>query len=252
MGAGCGVRRFTAPCLVLLLSAVACGGATTASSTSQATTSSTAGATTTVATIPATTTIAATTTTITTTAATTPTTTTTAAPTTVITTTTTTTVAPTTTATTTTMATTTTTADPAADRITAAQTVAGRYRGEWNNTTFGSSGAIVVEFSVDAATATATPTIDLGGFVFGGDDPPAASFVIDLRDEPPYAVDSPLLGGVTASLDADGTFTITTEDAPSDRIGAVTIEGLFDAAGGGTPSASMGNAPASSSTTHQP
>lgn len=83
--------------------------------------------------------------------------------------------------------TTTTTQAPAATEapagnplVEAALELVGTHTGEWNNTTFGTSGAIELTVDVDEATEMALVTLDLGGFVFGGDDPDPIMYELDL------------------------------------------------------------------------
>ncbi len=145
----------------------------------------------------------------------------------------TTTTAPTTTAaTTTTAAATTTTAeisttteDPVAYRVTLATILAGEWTGEWRNTTYGSTGEVLVDVRVDGAARTATITIDLGGAVFGGGDPEPFEVTVDLSAAPPYAASTALLGEITLSMTDTGAFTLAAADVPAEGIATLSATG---------------------------
>jgi len=108
----------------------------------------------------------------------------------------------------------TTTQDATAARVAAAQELEGDYQGEWNNTKFGSTGAIEVSFEVDADAAFGLLTIDLGGNVFGASDPDAFVFEIDLTREGPYEGTSDLFGEFMVEVSEDGTVTLTAPEVP--------------------------------------
>jgi len=84
--------------------------------------------------------------------------------------------------------------------------VAGTYAGDWNTTTFGSTGPIEMEFSVDGEAAFALVTLDLGGNVFGAADPVPVVFEIDLATEEWLGGGQELLGEteLTVTPMADG------------------------------------------------
>lgn len=145
-------------------------------------------------------------------------------------------------ATTTTAAESTTTQDATAARIAAAQELEGDYAGEWNNTTFLTTGSIEVSFEVNADAAFGLLTIDLGGNVFGASDPDPFLFEIDLTQEGPYEGTSDLFGEFTVEVAEDGTVTLTAPNVPGLNLpleiegtsvdgvfeGTYTIEGLAD------------------------
>ncbi len=54
--------------------------------------------------------------------------------------------------------------------------------GTWTNTNFASSGKIDVELSFDSNTNMLEASVDIGGNVFGGLDPDAEKFEVDLSD----------------------------------------------------------------------
>ncbi|MEX1207084.1 MAG: hypothetical protein WEE36_00550 [Acidimicrobiia bacterium] len=91
--------------------------------------------------------------------------------------------------------------DGTAARVAAAQALEGEYEGEWNNTTFGSTGPVTASIVVDPDAALATFTLDLGGNVFGAADPDPFTVEIDLSQEGPYQFTTELMG--------DGEFTMT-------------------------------------------
>jgi hypothetical protein len=85
--------------------------------------------------------------------------------------------------------------------VASAQELEGEYEGEWNNTTFGSTGPVAASIAVDPDAALATFTLDLGGNVFGAADPDPFTVEIDLSQEGPYQFTTELMG--------DGEFTMT-------------------------------------------
>ncbi len=113
----------------------------------------------------------------------------------------------------------------------AASAFAGDYAGQWNNTTFGSTGAVVTTIEVDEEAETATVTMDLGGFVFGGDDPDPIVTVMDLTMEPPYETTNQLLGDATVEFAVDGTLTLTAPAVPGLDGLTLIVEGVPDPAG---------------------
>jgi hypothetical protein len=136
----------------------------------------------------------------------------------------------TTTATITTAATT-TTADPAAPRIALALVFAGEWEGDWDNTTYGSTGPATLTVAVDPEARTATLIIDLGGSVFGEGDPEPFEFVADLTAASPFVAATPLLGDVTFEVDAVGHFTLTALDVPGAGIASFEARGIADPEG---------------------
>ncbi|MEQ1872524.1 MAG: hypothetical protein ABL953_02255 [Ilumatobacteraceae bacterium] len=129
---------------------------------------------------------------------------------------------------------TTTVVDPAAARIATAEEIAGTYTGEWTNTTFGSTGTINATFTVDAITAIASLSMDLGGNVFGSPDPDALTAEFDLNGEGPYAGTSELFGDYTVEYSA-GHLKFTAPAVPGVGNLEMTIEGDFaDGAFSGT------------------
>ena len=137
-------------------------------------------------------------------------------------------------ATTTTMAATTTTADAGAERAAAAAAVAGTYRGDWNNTTFGSTGAIEATLDIDVDARLGILRLDLGGFVFGGSDPDPLTVEFDLTVAGPYPGSTELFGAFTMDFVA-GRLTIVAPAVPGVGGREMIIEGdLADGAFTGT------------------
>ncbi len=116
---------------------------------------------------------------------------------------------------------TTTTAEEIDPALEAALAGAGTYVGTWSNTTFGSEGPASMTFAV-AEDGTVSIDWDLGGFVFGLDDPDAESQTLNVADiTDGLTFTTALLGEVTVSVNEDFT-SMTTEapDVPAARIEA--------------------------------
>jgi hypothetical protein len=109
----------------------------------------------------------------------------------------------------------TTTEDPVAYRVTLATILAGEWVGDWRNTTYAGTGAVLAGIRVDADGLTATVTVDLGGAVFGGDDPAPFELVVDLSAAPPYTATTALLGEITLVVTDTGSFTLEAADVPA-------------------------------------
>lgn len=103
--------------------------------------------------------------------------------------------------------------------------LAGDWEGEWRNLTFGSVGPIVATVTVNDDAGFLLANIDLGGFVFGAQDPDPAVIELDLVAGPPYERPGSLLGQTQTQIAADGSFTVTAPDVPGDRIASMVIEG---------------------------
>ncbi len=137
--------------------------------------------------------------------------------------------APTTTSPPPTAETTSTTAiDEMAARLTWARAFAGTYTGEWRNLTFGSTGSIETEVILDENARTLTLTTDLGGSVFGGNDPDPETFIIDLTAGTELRQTSPLFGDVTVKIDSDGRVVVVGEDTPAPGIARIELTGRVD------------------------
>ncbi len=97
----------------------------------------------------------------------------------------------------------------------------GDWSGQWNNTTFGSSGSVEATVAVDAAAESASLTLDLGGFVFGGSDPDPVVIELDLSGTPPLSASDGLFGDSTIEVGEDGTVTMTAHAVPG--LGGLTM-----------------------------
>jgi hypothetical protein len=128
-------------------------------------------------------------------------------------------------------ATTTTSDDGTAARVAAAQALAGDYEGEWNNTTFGSSGPVIASIAVDDDAALAMFTLDLGGNVFGASDPDPFTVEVDLTQEGPYQFTTELMGDSEFSIDDDGTVLFTAFSIDQLTGASMEVEGTVTAAG---------------------
>lgn len=135
--------------------------------------------------------------------------------------------------TTTARADTTTTAgdDDTAARVAAAQELEGDYEGEWNNTTFGSSGPVTATISVNPDAAFALFTLDLGGNVFGAADPDPFVVEVDLTQEGPYEFTTDLMGDSEFTMDEDGTVLFTAFSIDQLTGASMEVEGTVTAAG---------------------
>lgn len=141
--------------------------------------------------------------------------------------------APTVAATTTTAAAATTTAaltGPAAFFAAAADYI-GEYSGEWNNTTFGSSGAMFVEvLEVNTEAGFLLVEIDLDGNVFGAADPDAFVIEISIDGENLHVGFSEFMGASSFEIDETGSFTAVAEPPglglPLESEGSITDTGF--------------------------
>ncbi len=113
---------------------------------------------------------------------------------------------------------------------------AGAHSGQWNNTTFGSSGSITLTITIDVPSQTGTLTMDLGGGVFGGGDPPPETFTGPLTASGGFAdtSTSPLFGERTVTVTSDGTISLRAYNVPSAFIAYLTLDGFFTPQGGFT------------------
>lgn len=117
--------------------------------------------------------------------------------------------------------------------IAGAEPFLGEYQGEWNNTTFGSSGSVylnVLEVNVEAGYILVQ--VDLGGNVFGASDPDLFVVEIFAGGDSLEISDTAFLGAETIEVGDDGRITVTAQPA---SLGLeLTIEGaVVEAPGGG-------------------
>jgi hypothetical protein len=99
--------------------------------------------------------------------------------------------------------------------------------GEWTNTTFGSSGPVIIQIDV---TDQLSVSADFGGNVFGGFDPPPISFSVpnNPSGSTPIAITGhPVFGDVTGSAEPGGAFSLTAVP-PTPFITSAVVTGSFD------------------------
>lgn len=110
--------------------------------------------------------------------------------------------------------------------IASAQLDLGLYEGQWDNTTFGSSGAASMLIE-SLGGADISITIDLDGFVFGGDDPDP--FVITGSVGPTGFTPDPFMsdgfGTMSGGVDENGNVSIDLTDAAGGAFSLVTLRG---------------------------
>jgi hypothetical protein len=124
---------------------------------------------------------------------------------------------------------------------------AGNWSGQWNNTTFSTTGPASMVVNIDTAAQTFQTTLTLGGNVFGGSAPPPQNFSGSLSTSGiSISQSSPVFGNVTATIGADGTVTGSLTNVPNASISRVDFTGAatpatitinytitFSASGGG-------------------
>lgn len=99
--------------------------------------------------------------------------------------------------------------------------------GTWNNTTFGSTGPATFDIKVNAAAATMTVTITLGGNVFGAPAPAPESFTLPLSAAgATFSGKSKTFGDVTATLKG-GTMTFKGDNVPGGRVKSIDGTGTY-------------------------
>lgn len=106
----------------------------------------------------------------------------------------------------------------------------GQWSGDWNNTTFGSTGTVTLTITVNDD-GTADFTLDVDGQVFGAADPPAMTFsgTYDADGAHIAVTGDALFGDVTIDATADGAFTLDAINIPAPGIAG------FSALGTATP-----------------
>lgn len=88
------------------------------------------------------------------------------------------------------------------------------YKGSWHNTTFGSSGSMVIDLTIKDGRAKGS--VDLGGNVFGGADPPAIPFNFPFNPNKSgnFKVTGTILGNLVGSYTPDGFLDVTITKTP--------------------------------------
>lgn len=102
------------------------------------------------------------------------------------------------------------------------------YVGTWNNTTFGSSGPLRIEF--ERSTKKVAVSFDLDGPVFGSIDPPAIRFNtrLDSKGGGKFNVKGTPLGDLTGSFTADGSLDVAIRNIPGGSLTEFRFDGKFD------------------------
>ena len=105
---------------------------------------------------------------------------------------------------------------------------AATYTGSWNNTTFGSSGALTIEF--EATAKLVTGSFDFDGPVFGGGDPPAIDFKAKRKPDGSgtFQTLGTGVGDITGSFDAEGNLELIIFNIPGGFLTQARINGKFD------------------------
>lgn len=104
----------------------------------------------------------------------------------------------------------------------------GTWSGIWNNTTFGSTGDIVMTVTVQPD-GTASMMMDVGGFVFGLLDPDAVELQGTYSaQEMNIQGSSDVFGPITGKIDADGNVSMSAPSVASPGIAALTVSGVID------------------------
>lgn len=107
---------------------------------------------------------------------------------------------------------------------------AGGWVGEWNNTTFGSTGEITAAGSLDEG-GTGGGLLDIGGMVFGAVDPDTDDFTATYDDDvlTIEKLGDDVFGDVTITITLDGQLTMEATNVPDESIESVTGEGTITA-----------------------
>jgi hypothetical protein len=105
------------------------------------------------------------------------------------------------------------------------------YKGTWNNTTFvGSSGALTIDLKLKNSNVSGS--FDLGGPVFGGNNPGVVEF--DVQLEPNQSgtleISGTDIGDIAGSFNKNGKLNITISNIPGGFLTEVRINGKFDLA----------------------
>ncbi len=113
-----------------------------------------------------------------------------------------------------------------------ADALAGAWTGSWTNTTFASSGSVLLRLSFDLPNQAVQATIDLGGNAFGGADPPPQTLTGALTDSGiVFAGTSPALGTYSVTIDGFCSLSGSLTALPSPAIASVEFSGKATPAG---------------------
>ena len=111
-----------------------------------------------------------------------------------------------------------------------ARSVVGSWTGEWNNTTFGSTGPISGDIVLDEEAMELTINTDIGGNVFGASDPDPELLVLPIRAGD-HTGSSPTFGDWTLSIDETGGFSMVASNLPALPGATFTLEGALSDTG---------------------
>ena len=112
--------------------------------------------------------------------------------------------------------------------------------GTWTNTTYSSTGDVTVNVVFDTTTNVATVNFDIDGNVYGGTDPAAETFTLDMNDfinngTATLNFTSAIYGDITATLtfytDNTGVFSGSAANAPNPDVTNATFSGTFEISG---------------------
>ena len=95
----------------------------------------------------------------------------------------------------------------------------GHYSGNWTNTTFGSTGTVAADISIDSATQAVTTKLAITGSVFGGSPPPPQTFTGRMSSQgTSFTGTSPTFGAYTVTIAPTGAFTMHCPAVPGGRV----------------------------------
>ena len=102
------------------------------------------------------------------------------------------------------------------------------YTGTWKNTTFGSSGALKIDLTLKNNRAKGS--LDLGGNVFGGIDPPAIPFDFPFNPNKAgnFKINGTVLGNFAGTYSKNGDLTVTITKTPGGFPKETRIDGKLD------------------------
>jgi hypothetical protein len=113
-----------------------------------------------------------------------------------------------------------------------ADAFAGAWMGSWTNTTFASSGSALLRLSFDLPNQAVQATIDLGGNVFGGVDPPPQTLTGALTDSGiVFAGTSPAFGTYAVTIDGFCSLSGRLTALPNPAIASVDLSGKVTPSG---------------------